>query len=167
MKEKTVQFKRKRKGKTNYKKRLKLLVSNKLRLVIRKSLGNIIIQIIEYNPKGDRVICSSHSRELEKFGWNLDKSNLPASYLTGLLLGKKAKEKKVKEAVLDIGLNPSTKGSRIYAALKGTIDAGLNVSHSKEILPKEERIRGEHIAKFKRVVDIGKKFEEVKKKISG
>ncbi len=159
----TVQFKRKRQGKTNYKKRLKLLMSNKLRLVIRKSLNNLTAQIIEYHPEGDRIVCSTHSSELEKYGWNLNKSNLPASYLTGLLLGKKAKEKKITEAILDIGLNSSTKGSRIYAALKGVIDSGIGVPHSKEVLPQENRIKGEHT----KTKDVLKKFEEVKKKISG
>jgi len=120
-----VQKRRKRTGKTNYKKRLKLLLSHKLRLVVRPALKNITVQIVEYHPKGDKVVASANARELEKLGWKFNKGNLPAAYLTGLLAGTRAKEKGIKEAILDVGLNSSTKGSRIFACLKGTIDAGL------------------------------------------
>jgi hypothetical protein len=46
---------------------------------------------------------------------------------------------------LDIGLNPPIKGSRIYAALKGVVDSGLDIPHSPDILPDDSRISGEHI----------------------
>jgi len=52
---------------------------------------------------------------------------------------------KLGEVILDIGMQRSTKGSRIYAALKGAVDGGLNVPYSEEILPSDERIRGLHI----------------------
>jgi large subunit ribosomal protein L18 len=143
-----VPFRRKREGRTNYKKRLQLLVSGKARVVIRKSLDNIMAQIVEYNQVGDKILLSCHSNELKKFGWNSSKSNLPAAYLVGLLLGIKAKEKKITEGVLDICLNPSTRGSRIYAVVKGLIDAGFSVHCSKDILPTDERVSGKHIVEY-------------------
>ena len=139
-------FKRKRKGKTNYNKRLKMLMSNKSRLVIRKSLNNILIQVVEYNAKGDKVVLCAHSSELKKFGWNVNKGNIPSAYLTGLLLGVKAKKKDINNLILDIGLQKT--GQRIYAALKGAVDAGLNIPHSEEILPNEKRIKGQHISEY-------------------
>ncbi|MBW2966129.1 50S ribosomal protein L18 [Candidatus Woesearchaeota archaeon] len=150
MRQKTfnVQFRRKREGKTNYKKRLKLLLANKPRLVIRPSLKNITVQIIEYHPRGDSVVVSAHSIELDKFEWKFNKGNIPAAYLTGLLLGQKAKTKEIKEVVLDIGLMTPIKGSRIFACLKGVVDAGIKIPFSKDILPKEDRIKGDHIAKY-------------------
>lgn len=154
-------FKRRLKKKTNYKKRLALLKSGKTRLVIRKSLSNISVQFINYKPEGDETVVSANSVELKKFGLKHG-GNLPAAYLTGLLAGKRAKEKNIKEAVLDIGLQTSTKGSRIYAALKGVLDSGINVPHSKEILPAEDRIKGKHISEA-----IEKQFEEIKNKIQG
>jgi large subunit ribosomal protein L18 len=154
-----VHLKRRIKKKTNYKKRLPLLKSEKTRLVIRKSLSNISIQFIKFNPNGDETLASAVSTELKKIGWNKT-GNIPAAYLTGLLAGKKAREKNINEAVLDLGLQTSTKGSRLYAALKGVIDSGINVPHSKDILPSEERIRGEHISE-----ELVKLFEDVKKKI--
>ena len=143
-----VQFRRKRKRRTDYKKRIALLASGKPRLVIRKSLCNINIQIIEYKPKGDSVVLSANSKELVKLGYSLNRSNIPAAYLTGLLLGQKAKKKGVKEAIVDAGLNTHVKGSRIYAALKGVVDSGLKVPYSEDIFPPEERINGAHISNY-------------------
>ena len=184
---KRVEFKRKRQGKTNYKKRLGLLLKNKPRLVVRTSLKNITIQITEYNKDGDKILVSVSSKELEKkFGWKYSKNNLPAAYLTGYLLGKKAIKLGLKEAILDIGLKKSVKGNKIYSALKGVLDAGINIPCSKDIFPSEESIKGEHIAnyakklsdqdKYKKIFsgyikkgikaeDLPKYFEEIKKKI--
>jgi large subunit ribosomal protein L18 len=159
-------YRRKREGKTNYKKRLKLILSGKLRLVIRLSNANIVAQIIEYHQDGDKIIAGAYSKELEKIGWKFSKGNTPAAYLTGLLAGKKAKEKGVKEAVLDIGLRSPIKGSRIFACLKGIVDSGLNVPHSKDILPSDDRIKGQHIAKYdSKKAELPKLVEEMKSKI--
>jgi len=152
-------FKRRRKQKTNYKKRLALIKSGKIRLVIRRSLHNIKIQFIEYDVKGDKTLVTTFSTELKKLGWTRT-GNIPGAYLTGLLAGKKAKENKIEEAILDLGLQTSTKGSRIYAALKGVLDSGINVPHSEEILPSEDRTKGAHISE-----EIVKQFEDVKSKI--
>ncbi|NIM47301.1 MAG: 50S ribosomal protein L18 [Candidatus Aenigmarchaeota archaeon] len=156
-----MQFKRRREKRTNYKKRLALLKSGKTRLVVRKSLSNISVQFINFKNKNDETIASANSTELKKLGWNKT-GNVPAAYLTGLLAGKKARNKKIEEAVLDLGVQTSTKGSRLYAALKGVLDSGIKVSHSEEILPAEDRIRGKHISG-----DIERQFEDIKNKIVG
>lgn len=144
----TVPFKRKGQGKTHYKKRLKILLSNEFRFVVRRSLKNFQASLVEYNEKGDKVLFTVNSRTLSKLGWKADTGNLPSAYLIGLLSGKKAIEKGIKSAVLDLGLNKSTKGSRFYAALAGAIDSGLKIPFSQEVLPTKERISGEHIAKY-------------------
>ena len=144
-----VPFRRRREGKTNYHKRLKLLKSKKPRLVVRKSLNHHIAQIIVYDPKGDRTIVSAHTRELIRdFSWKGHTGNTPSAYLLGLLIGYKAKKAGVEEAILDIGLHPPTRGSSVFAVLKGAVDAGLNVPHSEEIFPEDYRIRGEHVAEY-------------------
>jgi large subunit ribosomal protein L18 len=143
-----VQYRRRREGKTNYRKRLKLLVSRKPRLVVRVTNRRIIAQIAEYTPLGDRIVVSADSSMLAKFGWKGDANNIPAAYLTGLLIGRKAVEAGIKEAVLDIGLKTPTKGSRVFAVLKGAIESGLEVPHSPEVFPSDERVRGEHIAEY-------------------
>lgn len=183
----TVGFRRKRKGLTDYRKRLKILSSNKHRLVVRKSLKNIQAFIVEYSKNGDIVKAKSHSNNLKKFGWEHNTGNVPSAYLVGFLLGKRAKDANLDEAVLDIGLQKSIKGSRIYTVLAGATDAGLKIPHNKEILPSKDRISGKHIAHYaeslgknesalkkqfgkyiKNNVDplnITKKFEEVKNNI--
>jgi large subunit ribosomal protein L18 len=155
-----IHFRRRREGKTNYKKRLKLLLSEKPRLVYRKTLKYIIGQIINFDKKGDVTLVGITSKILKKYGWKFACDNTPASYLTGYLLGKMALSKGVKEAVLDIGLYTSTKGGRMYAFAKGAIDAGLNVPCNEEMFPSEDRIKGLHISE-----EVAKNFEEVKKNI--
>lgn len=153
-------YKRKRQGKTDYKKRLSLLKSNKLRLVVRKSLKNIIIQIIKYEPNGDKILISAYSNQLKKFGWRYHKGNTPSAYLTGLLCGLKAKKQNISEVILDLGLIPSIKNCVCYAAVKGALDAGLKIPLSKEILPPENRINGVFISK-----EVNQNFIEIKNKI--
>ena len=155
-------FRRRREGKTNYKKRLKLLYSKKPRLVFRKSLKYIYAQVIRYEPAGDKTVVGLSSKVLKKFGWNYACDNTPAAYLTGLLIGKKAIEKGIKEVVLDIGLYHSTKGGRAYALAKGAIEAGLSLPVDERMFPSEERIKGKHISE-----QIEKSVDEIKKRIIG
>jgi large subunit ribosomal protein L18 len=150
-----VSHRRRREGRTDYRQRLRLLKSGKPRLVIRKSSGGVVCQVIEYHPRGDRLVASAGQKELASKGWKAGTGNLPAAYLTGLLCGTKARKRKVREAVLDAGLHPSTKGSRIYAALKGFTDSGVSVPHSGGILPPDERIRGSHIEKYAESIKSG------------
>src|SRR3989344_589845 len=141
--QKKLDKKRRKQSKTNYKKRLNLLKGNYPRLVVRKSNKYITIQIIKSKNAQDKVLYMVNSKELLKHGWPEDKSgslkNLRASYLAGFLLGKKAKALN-KELILDSGLIPSTKGSRVYAAVKGVSDAGLKINFSKGIAPSQEKI---------------------------
>jgi len=156
-------FQRRREGKTNYQKRLRLLLSNKPRLVVRRSLKYVRAQIIQFDKVGDKTLVAASSEELKKLGWKFACDNLPAAYLTGLLIGKKALGKGVKEAILDFGLYPSVKGSRIYATVKGAIDVGLEVPCGEEVFPREERIKGLHIKQK----DLPEMFEKIKQKILG
>jgi len=144
-----VPFRRRREGKTNYRTRRALVLSRVPRLVVRLSLKNAIVQIIESEAIGDKVIVSAHSRELAKtYGWLSNGGNIPSAYLTGLLCGYKAIANGVEKAFLDIGLHIPSKGTRVFAALKGVVDAGVEVPHSEEILPDEARISGQHIADY-------------------
>ncbi|MBI2650456.1 50S ribosomal protein L18 [Candidatus Woesearchaeota archaeon] len=156
-----VPFRRKRQGRTYYKKRLRILMSNKFRFVIRSSLKNFQASVIAYSTKGDKVLFTIGSKELTKLGWKGDNGNLPSAYLIGALAGKKALERGIKDAVLDLGYNKPTKGSRLYAALAGAIDTGLKIPFNPEILPPKDRISGEHIAKYAQYLE---KDEQVYKK---
>jgi large subunit ribosomal protein L18 len=150
-----VHLRRRREGKTDYQARKALVTSRKPRLVTRASIKNVEVQIIIAKPHGDEVLASANSRELIKsYGWRAPTGNIPASYLTGLLCGVKAKAAGIKEAILDIGLVSPTKGSKIFAVLSGVVDAGVEVPHSEEKIVKE-RMKGEHIAKYAKSLGAG------------
>jgi len=161
-------FKRRRLGKTDYRKRLKMLLSKKPRLVVRKSLKYVRVQIIEFDKVGDKTLVAASSEELKKHGWRFVYDNVSAAYLTGLLVGKKAVKKGIKEVVLDAGLYPSTAGSRIYTVVRGAVDAGLKVPVAENVLPKEERIKGLHIASYlEKFKNLPEELEKIKQKILG
>ncbi|WP_457554854.1 50S ribosomal protein L18 [Candidatus Pyrohabitans sp.] len=147
-----VPFRRRREGKTDYRRRLKLLLSGRPRAVVRFTNRHVIAQIVEYSPRGDVTRVAAHSKELAKFGWKGGCSNLCAAYLVGYLLGKRAVEKGITEAVLDLGLRRPIAGGRPMAALRGIRDAGVHVPASEEVLPGMERIRGEHVARYAKLL---------------
>jgi len=161
-------FRRRIKQKTNFKKRLALLRSSVPRAVIRKSNNNSIIEIIEYQKKGDKTMSYGISKDLKPFGWSGHTGNISAAYLVGYSVGLKAKQKGVTKAVFDIGLNTPVHKSRIFAGLKGLIDAGIEIPHDESIFPPPERISGSHLKEnskemFEKVKsEIEKKFGEKK-----
>jgi large subunit ribosomal protein L18 len=159
-----VPFRRRREGRTNYHVRYKLILSKKPRAVVRKSNDNMTIQLVVAEQEGDRTLLTVTSRELSKYGYTHHTGNLPAAYLTGLLFGKKMQALGYTEAISDIGLHASTKGGRIYSAIKGIVDSGATVPHSSEIFPEDERIRGEHIKEYTGV-DVVAQFEAAKENI--
>ena len=160
-----VPFRRRREGKTNYRARRALVLSRVPRLVVRLSLKNAVIQVIEAEAIGDKVIVSAHSRELSNtYGWLSNGGNIPSAYLTGLLCGYKALANGVETAFLDIGLHIPSQGTRLFAALKGVVDAGVEVPHGEEILPDEDRLSGKHIADYG--ASLAEEPEDYKQKFS-
>ncbi|MHA2174958.1 MAG: 50S ribosomal protein L18 [Candidatus Hodarchaeales archaeon] len=143
-----VPFRRRREGKTNYHLRRKLVRGNQTRAVVRLSNSHCQVQFVNAQIHGDTTLSTAHSRELKKYQWAAGTSNLPSAYLTGFLAGVKAQKEKISSAILDIGLNPPIYGSRVFAVLKGLVDAGLEIPHSEKVFPPEERIVGHHIADY-------------------
>ncbi|MEW6605611.1 MAG: 50S ribosomal protein L18, partial [Thermoproteota archaeon] len=180
-------LKRIRDDKTNYRKRAAILIGRHSFVTVKVSDQNVAAQVLKPTPTGDIVVASAHSRELEKQGWKGALNNLPACYLTGMLVAKKALEKGVKNAVLYIGKDHFT--SRVAACMKGIVDGGVSMPVSEESLPGQERISGQHIAGYAETLkenqeeynsrfsailknglnpeDYPSHFEEVKSKISG
>jgi large subunit ribosomal protein L18 len=180
-----VAFKRRNEGKTDYGARLKLIALDKARLVVRITNNHIIAQIVNITPEGDETVISAHSNELKQMGWLGSTKNSSAAYLTGYLCGKKALKEDIDDAVLDIGLKSPTKGTKVFAALKGAVDSGLQLPHGESVLPDDSRIKGEHVAEYAQSMDddelkqkfgsylekglspkdLPKHFEEIKQKI--
>ena len=139
----TIPYRRKRKQKTNYRKRISLLKSGKNRVIIRKSNKYITMQVVSYKPAGDIIIKSVFSNELTKLGWKFSCKNVPAAYLTGLLIANKMKSEKNKECIADFGLQTPLKGkNKSYAALKGAIEGGLLIPADESVLPTDDQVLG-------------------------
>jgi len=133
-----VAFRRRREKKTNYLKRLAFVKSGLPRLVVRKTNRQVIVQFFEFNPAGDRCIVTVDAARLKKAcAWQM-KCNSWSAYLAGLLAGKEAAKKGVKNFVLDIGMQTPTKGSVLFAALKGAVDAGLEAKFNEEAVPSKK-----------------------------
>ena len=140
-----VKFRRRREGKTDYRRRLALLKGGKTRLVVRRTNTRTIVQFVDYHTGGDVVRAQAVSSELKKYGWTSAHPNTPSSYLVGLLAGKRAAQAGVEEAVLDLGLAQAVTGGGLFAALKGAIDGGVEVPHGDDVMPDEDRLKGAHL----------------------
>lgn len=130
----------------------------KYRLVVRISNKDVICQIIKAELNGDKTIAAAYSHELKRYGLSVGLTNYAAAYATGLLLARRVLTKlnladryigqtevdgayfTVEElegdgprpfcAYMDSGLARTSTGARIFAALKGAVDGGMNVPHS-------------------------------------
>jgi large subunit ribosomal protein L5e len=146
--------------------------SKKYRLVVRKTCSKIICQVIYATMSGDRVMCAAESTELKNHGVTAGLTNYSAAYLTGLLLARRllkqvglaemykgnssvdgkfynvvdeVQDKRPFKALLDVGINVTTTGARIFGALKGACDGGLNVPHTIKRFPGYKRAKTEAI----------------------
>ncbi len=150
-------LRRLREEKTNYRKRSTMLMGKRDFITVNITNENTQVQILKPGMTGDKVVASAHSRYLLEKGWKGSRKSVPAAYLTGYLAGKKALGQGAKDAILYTGTKKYTQ--RMAAALKGLIDAGLEVPANEETFPSEERINGEHltvkneVSKMKSTID--------------
>jgi large subunit ribosomal protein L18 len=140
-------FRRRAEGRTNYVKRMAFVKSGKPRAVIRKSTNNLGVQFVTTLNGKDSVIAAAHTKELAQFHYAGHGGNIPAAYLTGLLAGTRMKGK-AESVIVDLGVQPSIHGTRLFAAVKGIQDAGVNVMVDAIALPKEDRLHGKHVDAF-------------------
>ena len=150
-------LRRLREEKTNYRKRGTMLMGKRDFITVNITNENTQVQILTPGMTGDKVVASAHSRYLLEKGWKGSRKSVPAAYLTGYLAGKKAIGTGAKDAIMYTGNKRFTQ--RMAAALKGLIDAGLQVPADPESFPADERINGEHltvkneVSKIKSVID--------------
>jgi large subunit ribosomal protein L18 len=142
-------FRRRREGKTDYRKRKGIIVGRSPFLAVRISGKYIYAQILKAAPTGDLTLCASSSRELgSKFGWKGSAKSIPSAYLTGYYLGRLAGQNDVKTVVVYSGVGRFVHGSRIASVINGAKDAGLEIEVNEESLPEEARLKGSHIASY-------------------
>ncbi|XP_038679077.1 60S ribosomal protein L5-like [Tripterygium wilfordii] len=128
----------------------------KYRFVVRFTNKDITAQIISASIAGDMVLAAAYSHELPHYGLEVGLTNYAAAYCTGLLLARRvlkmlemdeeyegnveatgedfsvepAETRRPFRALLDVGLVRTTTGNRVFGALKGALDGGLDVPHS-------------------------------------
>nr|XP_010927913.1 60S ribosomal protein L5 [Elaeis guineensis] len=128
----------------------------KYRFVVRFTNKDIIAQIISATIAGDLVLAAAYAHELPRYGLEVGLTNYAAAYCTGLLLARRvlkmlemdeeyqgnveatgedfsvepAESRRPFRALLDVGLVRTTTGNRVFAALKGASDGGLDIPHS-------------------------------------
>ncbi|MEM2963566.1 MAG: 50S ribosomal protein L18 [Candidatus Anstonellales archaeon] len=161
---------RRRECKTDFSRRLALIKAGLPRLVVRKTNRAVIVQVVQSGEKGDSTIASVHSSILSRFGW-YPKCNSPTAYLSGLLCARQAKKKGVESFVADFGLHTASKGSILFAAIKGAIEGGLTTKFSKGMI-REDALDGSKISSYAKLLKeksqeaFDKKFSEyIKRKI--
>ncbi|XP_073013064.1 large ribosomal subunit protein uL18-like [Typha latifolia] len=128
----------------------------KYRFVVRFTNKDIVAQIISASIAGDLVLAAAYSHELPRYGLEVGLTNYAAAYCTGLLLARRvlktlemedeyqgnveatgedfsvepAESRRPFRALLDVGLVRTTTGNRVFGALKGALDGGLDIPHS-------------------------------------
>jgi large subunit ribosomal protein L18 len=161
-----VDKRRRREGRTDYGKRIKLLRSEMPRIVFRKTNRYIIAEYITSKEAQDKIEIGITSRNLKNFGWPKEfegsLKSITAAYLTGFLLGKEIAKKKLKTPILDLGMTRIIAKNKAFAFLKGIIDAGIKIECPKESFPEDDRISGKNLKS-----DFSKTFKEIKSKIEG
>jgi len=147
-------------------KRMKLLKGNSPRIIFRKTNRYIIAQYVESKEAQDSIILGVNSKDLLKYDWPKEAEgslkSITASYLTGFLAGKKILSKKLKNPIIDFGINSSIHKTKGFAFIKGLIDAGIKIKSDEKTFPSKERIEGQHMknkipfAKIKESIEGGK-----------
>jgi len=136
----------------------------KYRFVVRFTNKDVICQIFAADLTHDICIAAAYSHELARYGIKFGLTNYAAAYATGLLLARRVNAKfKLNyegntdvngddynveaddsgpapfQALLDVGLARTTTGARIFGALKGATDGGLDIPHNERRFPGSSR----------------------------
>ena len=139
------QKRRRKENKTDYLKRLKLLKGETPRIVFRKTNRYIISEYVVSKEAQDKIVIGLDSRKLNEYGWPKNAQgglkSTTASYFTGYLTGKTIIKQKLDTPILDAGMNRMIHKNKIYAFLKGMIDAGIKINCEKKCFPQDERIK--------------------------
>lgn len=134
----------------------------KYRLIVRFTNKDITCQIAYAKIEGDVIICSAYAHELPRYGVKVGLTNYAAAYCTGLLIARRILQKFNLDTVyegqkevdgddfyqddvddgpgsfrcyLDVGLARTSTGARVFGAMKGAVDGGLNIPHSNKRFP--------------------------------
>lgn len=166
----------------------------KYRLVARFSNRNVTTQIVYARIEGDVVLAAAYSHELPRYGIKVGLANYAAAYATGLLLARRLLKKLKLDAIytgakeangavfnvedvdgqpgaftayLDVGLRRTTTGAKVFGALKGAVDGGINIPHSEKRFPGYDSEKKEFKADVHRRHIFGQHVAEYMKQLKG
>lgn len=139
-----VKFRRRREERTDFRHRLREVVSDKPRVVVKLSNRYIWASLVFYKETGDVIKTTLSSKVLIKKGFLGSLKNTPSAYAFGLLCAKEFL-KHSKEGIIDLGRRHFQKGGRISAFIKGLVEGGMQVGFSEEAAPSKERLEGKHL----------------------
>lgn len=162
----------------------------KYRLIVRFTNKDIICQVAYARLEGDVIVCAAYAHELPKYGVKVGLTNYAAAYCTGLLIARRLLKKIALDTVyegnqtvdgsdylvepvedgpgafrcyLDVGLARTTTGAKVFGAMKGAVDGGLDIPHSNKRFPgydaegknfdaqvHRDYIFGQHVANYMR-----------------
>jgi large subunit ribosomal protein L5e len=136
----------------------------KYRFVVRVTNRDVVTQIIAADLTHDVVLAAAYAHELPRYGIKFGLTNYAACYATGLLLARRVNAKfnlkyegnkdingedfnveadedgsRPFKALLDVGLARTTTGARIFGALKGATDGGIEIPHNDHRFPGSKR----------------------------
>jgi len=155
---------RRAKNKTDYLKRLNLLKSKTPRIIFRKTNKYVLSQYVRSRAAQDSIEIEVSSKRLLTKGWPKkfkgSLKSIPASYLTGYLMGILIKKEKKENPIMDFGMLRVLHKTKVYAFIKGLKDAGIEIECDKEFFPEEGRIKGKDLKE-----DFSKHFQEIKSKL--
>ena len=64
-----LRFKRRRNGKTDYRRRLRMLRGGTPRAIVRVSNTKVVCQLAQFDPEGDKIVASVSGSNLATYGW--------------------------------------------------------------------------------------------------
>ncbi|MGC8661390.1 MAG: 50S ribosomal protein L18 [Nitrososphaeria archaeon] len=162
-------FRRRSEFKTDYRRRKKVLMSKLPFIYVFESNRYVWAQVSVPMKEGDRTVVQANSKDIIKAGWQFGGKSYPVFYLVGILIGKRAAERGVKEAILYSGLKAFRTNSKVMALVKGAVEGGLNIRVDEDAFPSEELVNGSSISayaiKLKEAGYAGSQFSKVLGKI--
>merc|ERR1712005_25673 len=137
-----VKYKRRREGKTDYyaRKRLVTQAKNKFatpkyRFVVRLTNKDIICQVVSSKIAGDICHCAAYAHELPRYGLKekfQGEEECTAEFEDCEIVNEDEDGPNAFHALLDVGLKPTTLGSKVFSAMEGAFDGGLEIPHSNK-----------------------------------
>lgn len=164
----------------------------KYRMIVRFTNKDVICQVAYARIEGDYIVAAAYAHELPRYGVKVGLTNYAAAYCTGLLLARRILKKFKLDTIyagqkevdgeefhvesedgqpgafrcyLDVGLARTSTGAKVFAAMKGAVDGGLDIPHGVKRFPGydaeggnfdagvlRDHIMGKHVGDYMRLL---------------